>query len=194
MDTPLYNLYYQRLSESVICLTKTCRWFGLKLSYQPHVCNGTVVVFDWANGPQSSYQALCSSQWRHNGRDGVSNHQPHDCFLNRLFRHRSQKTSKLRVTGLCAGTSPEAGESPYQRPLTREMFPFDDVIMNGPYTVHSKDYAHGPHFVVVWFRSILPISLRVTSQALGQSSDCPGACEVTLMNKGEWITRLTKIW
>ena len=53
-------------------------------------------------------------QWRHNGRDGVSNHQPHDCFLNRSFRHRSKKTSKLRVTGLCAGNSPEAGEFPAQ--------------------------------------------------------------------------------
>ena len=49
-------------------------------------------------------------QWRHNGRDSVSNHQPHDCFLNRLFRHRSKKTSKLRVTGLYAGNSPDAGE------------------------------------------------------------------------------------
>ena len=38
-------------------------------------------------------------QWRHNGRDGVSNHQPHDCFLNHLFRRRSKKISKLRVTG-----------------------------------------------------------------------------------------------
>ena len=24
-------------------------------------------------------------QWRHNGQDGVSNHQPHDCLLNRLL-------------------------------------------------------------------------------------------------------------
>ena len=36
-----------------------------------------------------------SLQWRHNGSDGVSNHQPHDCLLNRLFRHRSNKTSYL---------------------------------------------------------------------------------------------------
>ena len=55
-----------------------------------------------------------SLQWRHNGRDGVSNHQPHDCVLNRFFRRRSKKTSKLRVTGLCAGNSPVAGEFPTQ--------------------------------------------------------------------------------
>ena len=55
-----------------------------------------------------------SLQWCHNGRYGVSNHQPHDCLLNRLFRHRSKKTSKLRVTGLCARNSPVTGEFPAQ--------------------------------------------------------------------------------
>ena len=45
---------------------------------------------------------------------GVSNHQPHDCLLNHLFRRRSKKTSKLRVTGLCAGNSPGTGEFPTQ--------------------------------------------------------------------------------
>ena len=54
-------------------------------------------------------------QWRHNGRDGVSSHQPHDCLLNRLFRHKWKKTSKLRVTGLCAGNSPVTGEFPTQK-------------------------------------------------------------------------------
>ena len=53
-------------------------------------------------------------RWRHNERDCVSNHQPNDCFLNCLFRGRSKKTSKLRVTGLCAGNSPGTGEFPAQ--------------------------------------------------------------------------------
>ena len=52
--------------------------------------------------------------WRHNGRDSVSNHQPHDCLLNRLLRRRSKKTSKLRVTGLRAGNSQGTGEFPAQ--------------------------------------------------------------------------------
>ena len=55
-----------------------------------------------------------SLHWRHNGHDSVSNHQLHDCLLNRLFRRRSKKISKLRVTGLCAGNSPETGEFPAQ--------------------------------------------------------------------------------
>ena len=47
---------------------------------------------------------------RHNENDGVWNHQPYDCLLNRLFRRRSNKTSKLRVTGLCVGNSSVTGE------------------------------------------------------------------------------------
>ena len=58
-------------------------------------------------------------QWRHTERDGDSNHH---CLLNRLFRRRSKKTSKLRVTGLC----------PLKWPVTRKMFPLDDVIMPKP--------------------------------------------------------------
>ena len=48
--------------------------------------------------------------WRHDEPNGVLNHQPHDCLLNRLFGHRPKKISKLRVTGLCAGNSPGTGE------------------------------------------------------------------------------------
>ena len=56
------------------------------------------------------YQHIVILQWRHNECDGVSNHQFHDCWLNRLFGRRSKKTSKLRVTGLCAGNSPGTGD------------------------------------------------------------------------------------
>ena len=58
--------------------------------------------------------------WRHNVRDGAPNHQPHYCLLNRLFRRRSKRTSKLRVTGLCTGNSPLTGEFPTQRASNAE--------------------------------------------------------------------------
>ena len=58
--------------------------------------------------------------WRHNGRDGVSNHQPHDCLVNLLFMRRSKKTSKPLVTGLCAGNSHMTGEFPAQRASNAE--------------------------------------------------------------------------
>ena len=61
-------------------------------------------------------------QWRHNEHEGISNHWRHDCLLNCLFRHRSKKTSKLRVTGLCAGNSPVTGEFPAHRASNAEFF------------------------------------------------------------------------
>ena len=60
---------------------------------------------------------------RHNGRDSVSNYQRLDWLLNCLFWHKSNKTSKLRVTGL------GEGNSPHKTPVTQKMSPFDDVIL-----------------------------------------------------------------
>ena len=57
---------------------------------------------------------------RHNERDGVSNHHPLDYLLNRLFRRRSKKTPKFRVTGLCEGNWPVTGEFPAQRASNAE--------------------------------------------------------------------------
>ena len=80
----------------------------LLAKYQPFcLC---LNVFTSTHKAPTSY----TLRWRRNERDSVSNHQPHDCLLNRLFRRRSKKTSKLRVTGLCAGNSPGTGEFPAQ--------------------------------------------------------------------------------
>ena len=69
---------------------------------------------------KSCVEIRTSLQWRHYGRDSVSNHQPHDCLLKRLFRRKSKKTPKLRVTCLCAGNSPVTGEFPAQRASNAE--------------------------------------------------------------------------
>ena len=60
--------------------------------------------------------------WRHNERDGVWNYRRFDCLLNRLFRRRSKKTSKLRTTAFCEGNSPMTGEFPAQRASNAENF------------------------------------------------------------------------
>ena len=62
----------------------------------------------------SPYYVVISLRWRHNDHAGVSNQQPHGCLLNRLFRRKSKKTSKLRVIGFCAGNSPGTDEFPAQ--------------------------------------------------------------------------------
>ena len=68
-------------------------------------------------------------QWRHNGCDGVSNHQPHDCLLNRLFRRRSKHESSASLA-FVRRIPRWPGNSPHKWPVTRKMFLFDDVIMS----------------------------------------------------------------
>ena len=97
---------------------KYCRCFAARCCH--HINIGGWFNIDWWRVIPSMGCVDMSLQWRHNGRDGVSNHQPHDCLLNRLFRRRSKKVSKLRVTGLCEGNSPVTGEFPTQRASTAE--------------------------------------------------------------------------
>ena len=63
-----------------------------------------------------------SLHWRHNDHNDVSNHQPHGSLLNCLYRCRSKKTSKLRVTGLCVGKSPGSVNSPQKSQLRGKCF------------------------------------------------------------------------
>ena len=103
--------------------------------------------------------AINTLRWRHNGRVSVSNHQSHDCLLNRLFRCRSKKTSKLRVTGLCAGNSPWAGEFPAQMASNAE----NVSIWWRHHDIHeswSFCTAHFNHFFVQ--ESLLLLSLRIS--------------------------------
>ena len=97
-----------------------------------HACLQDLIMIPWivcVIWPPDRAETCCILQWRHNGHDCVSNHQPHQRLRNRLFERRSKKTSKLRVTGLCVGNSPGTVNSPRKWPITRKMFPFDDVIM-----------------------------------------------------------------
>ena len=106
-----------------------------------------------------------SLQWRPNEHDGISNNQPCDCLFNRLFRHRWKKTSKLRITGLCAGNSRVTNEFPQRASdvenvsiwwchhveidhglAPRVMIAHDTTWGHRPHTC-----SHGPHScMVVW--------------------------------------------
>ena len=63
-----------------------------------------------------------SLQWRHNGHDGVSNHQPHSTVYSGADQRKRQSSVSLAFwRGIHRG--------PHKWPVTRKMFPFDDVIM-----------------------------------------------------------------
>ena len=106
----------------------------------PDLARKVFIVHLSANGTKWQVRKYRTLRWRHNGCDSVSNHQPHHCLLNRLCRRKSKKTSKLRGTGLCVGNSPV--NSPHKWPVTRKMFPFDDVIMNCIETIQGFPLLH----------------------------------------------------
>ena len=62
--------------------------------------------------PTEMTQGYAVLYWRHNERDGVSNHRRLDCLLNPLFRRRSMKTS-----GGCEGNYPVASKFPFKGEL-----------------------------------------------------------------------------
>ena len=87
-----------------------CSWLIYRFSLNTHFKKAKYLIESPYDTGVFKLCRLSSLQWRHNGGDSVSNHQPHDCLLNGLFRCRSKKTPKLRVAGLCAGNSPGTGE------------------------------------------------------------------------------------
>ena len=71
-----------------------------------------------------------SIQWRHNKRDGVSNHRRFDCLLNCLSRRRSKKHQNSAPVAFVRASHWWPVDSPHKGPVRRKMFPFDDAIMS----------------------------------------------------------------
>ena len=98
-------------------------------------------------------------RWRHNERNGVSNHQPHDCFLN--SRRRSKKTSKLRVAGLGAGNSPVTGLFPTQRASNAENV---SIWWRHHEPLHTFFYTfHRTNIKIIWDDILGELSLNFKS-------------------------------
>ena len=116
----LYGIYFMSVvtCEERLAAYYYASWRGL--SFGLHLFAILGLNFDCLE--ECAHWAL---KWHHNECHGVSNHPPHDCLLNCLFRCKSKKTSKLHVTGLCEGNTPVMDKGP----VMRKMFAFYDVIM-----------------------------------------------------------------
>ena len=102
------------------------------------------------------YSLNTALQWRHNGRDSVSNHQPHDCLLNRLFRRRSKKTPKLRFTGF-------TGDRWIPRTNGHLRGKCFHLMTSSCPPPNTRRFRSLLCFAVVWYWSTSSISFRITS-------------------------------
>ena len=70
-----------------------------------------------------------SLQWRNNGRDGVSNHQLIILYSNVYSGADQRKHQNSASLAFVRGIHRWPMNSPHKWPVTRKMFPFDDIIM-----------------------------------------------------------------
>ena len=80
-------------------------------------------------------------QWHCNERDGVSNHQPHDCLPNRLLGANQRKHQSSASLAFVRGIHRWPVNSPHKGPVMRKRFPFHDIIM-------TYDLSKQPHGTV----------------------------------------------
>ena len=91
------------------------------------------------------YYDWISLQWRHNGRDSVSNHQPRDCLLNSLFGADQRKCQSSASLAFVRGIHRGPVNYPHKEQVMRKMFPFDDVII---FVMISCDNLFKHHIVI----------------------------------------------
>ena len=91
----------------------TCKIFCMTRRFK-HICQ----LFIHAN-----IISKIPLEWRHNDNDGVSKHQPRDCLLNRYSGTDQRKHQSSASLAFAREFTVDKG------PVTRRMFPFDDVIM-----------------------------------------------------------------
>ena len=73
-----------------------------------------------------------------NDRYDVSNYQSTECLFNSLFKLTTKEHQTSALLALCDGNPPVTGGSQHRGPVTRKMFPFDDVIMINNYKTNQK--------------------------------------------------------
>ena len=140
----LWNFEQSHFSEidRIILTTKlpmVFKWAILKRKKSIDVCLSKYRPISLQTMRLLLYEATClvrcggktlsTLQWGHNGHDGVSNHQDHDCLLSRVFRHSSTKMQSSASLSFVWGIHRWPGNSPHKGRVKRKMFPFDDIIM-----------------------------------------------------------------
>ena len=110
---------YLRWNYSYIPKLQQCCRPGWEMEKNFHLILGVWTYSCW----------VWTLRWRHNGHDSVSNHQSRDCFLSRYLDAGQRKQQSSVSLAFVRWIHRRPVNSPHKWPVTRKMFPFDDVIM-----------------------------------------------------------------
>ena len=150
-------------------------WNDVIMSRNPAECDKPMFkTYTFPTGMHHWRRYFLALQWRHNQREGISNHLCLDCFLNRLLWRRSEKTSKLHVTGFCEGNQLMTGGFPSQRASNAENASISwrhhecchDLVIspNRRYFISSHEAPLGAKWHVLWRQQVELISPANRSQ------------------------------
>ena len=124
------SLYLQLVAISGILFLDTSHHVTWNTNYINDLMQDLQLLQCVSNGVTAVCNRTLTLRWRHNELDGVSDHQSHDCLLNRLFGRRSKKKNQSSASlAFVRGIHRGPVNSPHKWPVTRKMFPLDDVIM-----------------------------------------------------------------
>ena len=99
------------------------------------ISNELLYLLLWYNNMQAMLipigyrDCLFALRWRHHERDGESNHQPHDCLPSIYSGADQRKHQSSSSLAFVTEIHRWPVNSPHKGPVTRKVFPFDDVIM-----------------------------------------------------------------
>ena len=107
-----------------------------------------------SSGATSDCKVVIPLQWHHNEHDSISDNRHLDCLLSRLFRRRSNKTSKLQFTGLFGWNPSWTGRFPSQRAGDAENVSIWWCHHGGPWRHEMAEYGILWNVIVSIFNNI----------------------------------------
>ena len=149
------------------------------------VSSGVTLWFSASDATLRNKGELFTLKWRYKERDGVSNHRHLDCLLNRLYRFRSKKTSKLPVHGFCEGKSPVSpmtGEFSAQRDSNAEnvsiWWHYHDMIPSKPQKnkTHENPLHISPGAKMGTWKSVRVQGFMIDTESIGVLKDIKLGC------------------
>ena len=130
--------------------------------------------------------------WRHNEPDGVSNHQPYDSIVySGTDQGKHQSSASLAFVRVIHR---RPVNSPHKWPVTRKMFPFDDVIMTWHHDMETLLTLLAPCYHKDQVRSTLMFSLMLAKQTTEQTVVMPLVWDTILLNVNFRASWKSKKW
>ena len=153
--TPAWDTCFWRQSPNTF-ITLTVRRVALWTFHK-------ILRPDQTSNRRYQLAVLPTLQWRHNERDGISNHHPHGCLLNFIQCADQRKHQSSASLAFVRGIHRWPVNSPHKGPVTQKMFPFDDVIMKYGYTWLTLCS------VLLWYKAIVDY-IHISITVLGHWS------------------------